>query len=94
MPEAEYAAFTRDVRRVLRPGGLLVCEVANSLTLFNPLTLGRIAHHKHVKKKAVKSFVSPLALRGAFPGFRLEEVVGVEYPSSADFRSCAGRAAR
>jgi ubiquinone/menaquinone biosynthesis C-methylase UbiE len=80
VPEAEYTAFTRDVRRVLKPGGLLVCEVANSLTLFNPLTLGRIAHHKHVKKKAVKSFVSPLALRGAFPGFQLEEVVGVEYP--------------
>jgi len=80
VPEAEYAAFTNDIWRVLKPGGLLVCEVSNSLTLFNPLNLGRIAHHKHVKKKSVKSYVAPVSLGRAFPKFQLEEVVGVEFP--------------
>jgi len=78
VPAAAYGAFTADLRRVLKPGGRLVCEVANSFTLFNPRNLWRIARWR--RQRAVKSYVPPWRLEGLVPGFTCESVTGVEYP--------------
>ena len=80
VPERAYPDFSADLARVLRPGGRLVCEVANPLTLLSPLTLARIGRHVWIRKRAVKSFVPAWRARRAFPGLRLRSIVGVEYP--------------
>lgn len=80
VPERDYPDFSADLFRVLKPGGRLVCEVANPLTLFSPLSLARIGRHKWIRRRDVKSFVPAWRLRRAFPRFTLESIHGVEYP--------------
>jgi ubiquinone/menaquinone biosynthesis C-methylase UbiE len=80
IPREDYAAYTSDIRRILKPGGILVAEVANALGLVNPRNFVRVAVHRHLRRKRVKSHVYPWEVRRLFPGFDLEEVVGASYP--------------
>ncbi len=78
IPAAAYATYTNDLARVLAPGGLLLCEVANTKTALNPVNMVRIACYR--RRHAVKSYVSARDCAALFPAFTCEEVIGVEYP--------------
>lgn len=78
VPAAAYQAFTSDLARVLKPGAVLLCEVANSRTAFNPRNYWRIARHR--RQHAVKSYVATDELAALLPAFACEAIVGVEYP--------------
>ncbi len=80
IPQREYNNYTRDIRRILRSGGLFICEVSNSLAVFNPKNLTHIMYHKYWKKLDVKSYVNPLCINRIFESFELEDVIGVDYP--------------
>jgi len=80
IPQREYNNYTRDIERILRPGGLFICEVSNSLAVFNPKNLIHIMYHKYWKKLDVKSYVNPWCINRIFESFELEAVIGVDYP--------------
>ncbi len=80
IPETDYVGYTDDIWRVLKPDGVLVAEVPNSFTVFNPVNMARIWHHKYWRHKRIKSYVAPWDLRRLFPLFKLDDLIGVEYP--------------
>lgn len=80
IPLDEYHNFTTDIHRVLKPDGLLICEVSNALGLFNPANVARIFVHKYWKRMKVKSYAHPWNVSRLFKGFVVDEMIGVEYP--------------
>lgn len=80
IPQREYNNYTRDIWRILKPGGIFICEVSNSLAVFNPKNLIYILIHKYWRKSDVKSYINPWKLNRIFKYFELEKIIGVEYP--------------
>ena len=80
IPQHEYDNYTKDIWRILRPGGVFICEVSNSLAFFNPKRQIGIMYHKYWKRLDVKSYVNPWSINRIFKSFELEDVIGVEYP--------------
>jgi ubiquinone/menaquinone biosynthesis C-methylase UbiE len=80
IPLDEYHGFTTDIHRILKPNGLFICEVSNTMGIFNPFSAMKVLIHKYWKKKKVKSYVNPWNIRRLFRNFSLEDFYGVEYP--------------
>jgi SAM-dependent methyltransferase len=76
-----YSHYTRGIYRVLKPGGLLICEVSNALNLHLG-TFMKTMWHKHGRKLQIKSYVYPNLLKQLFRPFDVCEIIGVEYPIS------------
>jgi len=89
IPLDEYANYLADIRRVLKPGGLLICEVSNTFCLANPKNALVVLTQKYLRRRKVKSYVTPWGLKNLFSGFVIDEVIGVEYPMiSRDYDKC------
>lgn len=80
IPHEEYGSYLADVFRILRPGGTLICEVSNAMCIANPVNALYVLHHKHWKRRRVKSYVYPWDIPKLFQDFELDDMVGVEYP--------------
>jgi ubiquinone/menaquinone biosynthesis C-methylase UbiE len=89
IPLTEYANYVADIRRVLKPGGLLICEVSNTFGIFNPKNAAVVMSQKYIRRRKVKSYVTPWGLKSLFPGYAFQEIIGVEYPIlSRDYKVC------
>ncbi len=80
IPDADYAKFTADLYRVLRPGGVLICDVSNSWGLMSPGLVLSIIKRKILRKKEAKSYINPIEAKSRFGKFKLVGRVGVDYP--------------
>jgi ubiquinone/menaquinone biosynthesis C-methylase UbiE len=81
VPLEEYGAYTRDIYRVLRKDGILVCEVMNQLHLFNPFKGIMKFWHRHIRGKKIKSHAYPWELKKAFAPFEVVEIIGTDFPA-------------
>lgn len=80
IPREDYDAYTSDVLRVLKPGGVLIADVSNALALINPRNFLRIAVRRHLRRKQVTSYVYPWEIGRLFSGFHVHDVMGASYP--------------
>jgi ubiquinone/menaquinone biosynthesis C-methylase UbiE len=80
IPLEEYNNYIRDIYRILKPGGIVICEIANAFHLINPKSFLTVNFYKHILKKKVKSYLYPWALKKIFNNFSLLEVRGIHFP--------------
>jgi ubiquinone/menaquinone biosynthesis C-methylase UbiE len=90
LPREVYPAYLKDVRRVLKPGGILIAEIANAFSLASPLNFARVLVRRHILRKRVTSHLYPWEWKRAFHGFEIEEAIGTTYPAlTSSYRTYA-----
>ncbi|MBL0340032.1 MAG: methyltransferase domain-containing protein [Bacteroidetes bacterium] len=80
IPLEEYGPYVKDVHRVLKKEGILVCEVMNQLHLFNPVKFIGKFFHRHILGKKIKSHAYPWELQKAFAPFEVVDIIGTDFP--------------
>lgn len=80
IPLRLYKDFAESIFRILKPGGILVCEVSNALCVMNPLRALKVSYHKLWRKKEIKSYIYPWNIHSLFCRYKLDLIRGVEFP--------------
>ena len=80
IPQDEYKDYVADIYRVLKPGGVAVIEVSNTLCAYNPLSLVKVLKHRYLQKKKVKSSATFWEIGKLFGEFEVVEYRGAEFP--------------
>jgi ubiquinone/menaquinone biosynthesis C-methylase UbiE len=80
VPLNEYSSYVKDVSRVLKKDGMLVCEIMNMMHLLNPIKFIGKFYHRHILGKKIKSHAYPWELANISDHFVIDEIVGTDFP--------------
>jgi len=80
VPRDKYADYLSDIFRILKPGGVVLVEVSNTLCAYSPISFIKVLWHRLVLKKAVKSYAFFWELKHIFGNFELVDYKGSEFP--------------
>ena len=80
IPLKEYSSYVKDISRVVKKDGILVCEIMNMLHLLNPAKFLMKFYYRHILGKKIKSHAYPWELSTVFDTFSPIEIIGTDFP--------------